>query len=503
MPSSAAAFRLLGALTEMNFLVLRIKATLRIVRYSSPWILTLIFILASLVTSPVALPNQDLEFSDLAPHEQLAEDILRQLIAFESTIERPDETRKALEAMASLLVDAGLPAEDVLLINPYPDGYGLVARYRGIATQGPLLTMAHIDVVTAEPDAWAFPPFSFGKKDGFYYGRGTQDNKTGVAHLVANFIRLKREGHVPNRDLIMALTGDEETQQKVIEWLATEGKDLIEADYAINSDAGGGELGDDGKPRAFWVQTSEKLYQTYRLSTTNPGGHSSLPRPQNAINQLAIALTRIADYQFPVELNEGSRQMLERAASFADKRVAQDMLKVAQSQDSDAAERLSQDPLMNAVIRTTCVVTKIEGGHAENALPRSASALVNCRILPGIPPLAIETRLRELVDDDGVAFESVYESVPSLPSVMPAALMETIESLVNDRWQGVKVIPEMSTGATDGLFIRNAGIPVYGVAGWFMHPDDIRAHGLDEKVGIRQFHEGAEFWYRLLKKLSQ
>ena len=459
-------------------------------------------LLALSSATAVGEPSAGFEEIALTGHEQLAENILRELVELESTSERPDQTRMALETVAERLKAAGFPDADVQMVNPYPDTWGLVARYRGMATQGPLLTMAHIDVVTAEPDAWAFPPFSFGKKDGYYFGRGTQDNKTGVAHIVANFIRLRQEGHVPNRDLIVAITGDEETEQRVIAWLASEARELIDADYAINSDGGGGELSADGVPRAFWVQTSEKLYHTFRLSTSNPGGHSSLPRPDNAINQLARALRRIADHTFPVELNDGTRLMFERASRLKEGAAAADLLAVAETQDADAAARLSQTPSYNAVLRTTCVATMLDGGHAENALPRAASATVNCRILPGNSPAAVQAELERVIDDKGVVFETIYESLPSPPSALPAALLETFESLVGERWPAVPVIPKMSTGTTDGLFIRNAGIPVYGVAGWFLKPDEARAHGLDEKIGVRAFHEGTEFWYRMLKTLS-
>ena len=254
-------------------------------------------------------------FSDLPAHQQLSEDILRELVGFESTVERPEQTSKALQAMAARLRDAGFPKEDVQLVRPAEGHYGLVVRYRGIAEKQPLLFLAHIDVVTATPDAWAFPPFSLGKKDGYYVGRGTEDNKAGVTQIVSNFIRLKKEGWVPNRDLIAAISGDEETTGTVAAWFANEGRDLVDAQYAINSDAGGGEYTDTGERRAFWIQTSEKLYQTYELTATNEGGHSSLPRPDNAIQELAIAITRLAGHQFPVILNDSTRMQLRRSAS--------------------------------------------------------------------------------------------------------------------------------------------------------------------------------------------
>lgn len=436
-------------------------------------------------------------------YRQMAEDVLRELVAFESTELRPDQTRLATEAMAQRLTAAGFPEDDVLIVNPEPDKYGLVARLRGVGERRPLLAMAHIDVVTADPDAWSFPPFSFGKKDGYYFGRGTQDNKTGVAHLVTNFIRLREERYVPDRDLIMALTGDEETDGRVIDWLAREAKHLIDAEYALNTDGGGGEYDAEFQPRAFLAQTSEKVYQTYRLSVSNPGGHSSIPRPDNAISQFARALVRIADYHFPVQLNANSRLMFERAAELETGQRAADMRAVAGSEpDLEAAERLAQDSYLNAVLRTTCVATGITGGHAENALPRAASATINCRIMPGTDPQQVASRLREVMADEAILMTSTYDALPSPPSVMPAPLQESLETLVESFWPGVPVIPEMSTGATDGLFVRNAGIPVFGVAGWFMRLSDIRAHGLDENIGIAEFHAGNEFWYRMLKRLS-
>ena len=460
---------------------------------------TLLFGLFILFTNPAPAAEMPLN-----SQQQLAEDILRQLIEFETTEEHPEQNLAALQAMAGRLREAGLPDEDIVMVNPDPGKYGLVARLRGIQEQKPLLTMAHIDVVTANPDAWAFPPFTFGKKEGYYFGRGTQDNKTGVAHLVANFIRLQQEKFVPNRDLIMMLTGDEETEGRVADWLATEGKELIDAEFALNTDGGGGEYDKDFKPRSFSVQTSEKVYQTYQITATNPGGHSSIPRPENAIFQLAQALVNIANYQFPYQIGPNTRLMFERAAHLETGQTATDMAELGKENFSQAAaDRLAQDPYINAILRTTCVATELTGGHAENALPRKATATINCRIVPGVEPAEVLAKLKELVNDPSITFTSLYDSRPSPASVMPASLQETLERLVEETWPGIPVMPEMSTGATDGLFIRNAGIPVFGVAAWFMRSSDIRAHGLDEKIGVAEFHAGTEFWYRMLKTLSQ
>jgi len=360
-------------------------------------------------------------------NEQLAVAILHQLVDFESTSEKPQQTRLAAEAMAQRLLDAGIPPEDVLVINPMPD-----------------------------------------------------------------------------RDLILMLSGDKETSGDVAKWLATEGRELIDAEYAINTDAGLGQYSVDFKPRAFLVQTSEKVYQTYKLTITNPGGHSSLPRPDNSIYQLAKALVAISDYAFPVILSPDAKQMFERGSRLETGQVATDMLAISKNgQDSEAAGRLSQDVYMNALMRTTCVATMIKGGEAENALPRDVSATINCRILPGTSPAEVKATLQRLVANEAIEFTSSYDALPSPPSVLPGELRESLEALVEATWPGVPVIPEISTGATDGMFMRNAGIPVFGIAGWFMRAEDIRFHGLDEKIAINDFKQGTEFWYEMLKTLSQ
>ena len=453
-----------------------------------------------LLCCSAASPEAD---TKILPHEQLSEDILRELVNFETTAQRPAETLNALEAMSTRLEAAGFPTEDVQIVNPEPGVYGLVARYRSIASQEPLLLMAHMDVVPADPDAWLFAPFKFGKKDGYYFGRGTQDNKAGVAHLVSNFVRLKQEGFRPNRDLIMVLTGDEETDGRTIEWLTQEKRGMIAAEYALNTDAGEAFYDDQMQPLFFQVQISEKLYQTYRLSTTNPGGHSSLPRTDNAINQLAAALTKIAAYEFPAQISNSTRLVFRRKAEVEAGPQAVDLLNAATvNPDPASIARLSNDPYYNSQLRTTCIATEIEGGHAENALPRHASAIVNCRIMPGVAPEIIQAKLAEIIADEGVSIESIWPTTPSPPSELPASLLETLDDLAQKFWPGVLLLPEMGSGATDGLYVRNAGIPVYGVPVWFKHPDEDMSHGLNEKIGAMEFHEGASFWYQMLKRLS-
>ncbi len=439
---------------------------------------------------------------DPDPHRQLAEDLLRELIGYRSSVTYPAETQKAVAAMAARLIEAGFPARDVTIV-PEPRLHGLVARYRGSGKRRPLLLMAHIDVVTAEPEAWRFDPFTFVEHDGYYYGRGSSDNKAGVAILMANFMRLQNEGVAADRDLIMVLTGDEETAGNVISWLVNQRRDLVDAELAINTDAGGGTYDADRQPQMFVVQTSEKVYQDYRLTVTGPGGHSSLPRPDNPIYRLAAALGRLAEHRFEVGLNDGTRMFFERGAQFQEPAIARDMRALAaDSPDLEAAERLSASPYFNSMLRTTCVATRLEGGHADNALPRTATATVNCRILPGVAPAEVTATLARVIDDDAVRIESLWDGIPSAPSELSAEMLALLEELVDQMWPGTPVVTEMSTGATDGLFVRNAGIPVLGISAIFENPDGIRAHGLDERVGIEELHAAVEFWYRMLKRLA-
>ncbi len=438
-------------------------------------------------------------------YRQLASDILRAMVEVRSTAEFPDRTEALLEEVSQRLTGVGFADEHVTLVHGPGGVPHLVVRYPGTGARRPVILMAHVDVVDAEPDDWQFDPYSLLKRDGYYYGRGTSDNKAGATTLVTNFIRLREEGHEPERDLIMVLTGDEETTGDGIRHLVTQQRgDLVDAELALNTDSGGGVYDPNGEPQMFMVQTSEKLYQSYELETTNDGGHSSVPRPDNAIYQLARALGRIEAHSFPIEVNDSTRLFFERSAALQHGDTAEWMRAVAGGTiDEDAARRLaSSRPVFNATLRTTCVATMLDGGHAENALPRSATATVNCRILPGHTPEEIETVLREVVDDEGVSIRATGEATPSDPSPWDPEVMAPIEELVDQMWPGTPVIPNMGTGATDGLYVRNAGIPVYALSAIFRNPSDFRAHGLDERVGVEEFHDAVEFWYRMLKAVS-
>ena len=453
-------------------------------------------------TLAASLPVTGRAQSQASPADRtLARDIFRELIEINTT-DSLGNTPRAARAMARRLVAAGFPAADVeVLIGPDPKHGNLVARYRGTGTGGkPIIVFAHMDVVPARRSDWSVDPFTFLEKDGYFYGRGTTDDKVGDAVLVADFIRLKRAGFKPSRDLILVLTGDEETLGSCIQWLVTKHRDLIDGAFALNTDAGGGVLR-DGQRVMFAVQASEKVYATYVLEATDKGGHSSLPRPaDNPVYRLAPLLERLAQYQFPVKLNEVSRAFFERSAAIDTGRLAEDMRGVLKDPpDSGAVARLSAVPFYNSKLRTTCVATMLEAGHAENALPQSARATVNCRILPGEPASEVEATLRRLASDDRITLRTLYAPITSPPSPLTPEIMGPLERLVAEQFPKVPIVPIMEAGATDGLFLRIVGIPTYGVSAVFEEQNDVRAHGRDERIGVQSFYDALEFWYRMMQ----
>lgn len=441
--------------------------------------------------------------SGLPAHQELARDLLKELVEIDTTDSKGDNTAAA-KAMAARLLAAGFPQEDVKVLEPRARKGNLVARYRGRnVDRKPLLLLAHIDVVEADPADWTLDPFTFVEQDGYYYGRGTADDKDEAAIHIANLIRLKQEGFQPDRDIIVALTADEEGgPANGVQWLLENHRELIDAEYALNE--GGGGAMQDGRRISNAVQASEKVYQSYLLEVTNPGGHSSLPVKDNAIYRLADALARIRDYDFPVSLNEVTRVYFERSAAIEDGELADAMRGIlASPPEPDAVKFLSAQPFYNSRLRTTCVATMLSGGHAENALPQRARANVNCRILPGVPVENVQGALETAIADNQVSITPVAEARPSPPSPLTPEVLGPIEQITEELWPGVPVLPTMSTGATDGLYLRNAGIPVYGVSGLFSDIDDNRAHGQNERILIRSYFEGQEFLYRLTKALSR
>ncbi len=456
-----------------------------------------------LLASPVAAQTvQMVEAGPRSPerYQRLARELLAELVAINTTDSEGDNTA-ASEAMRRRLLAAGFPEEDVVVVEPAPRKGNLVARLRGRGTgEKPILLLAHIDVVEADPADWTLPPFELIERDGVFYGRGTADDKDEAAIYVANLIRMKEEGYVPDRDIIVALTADEEGgPANGVQWLLENRRELIDAAFALNE--GGGGIVKDGHRVANTVQAAEKKYLDFTLEVTNPGGHSSQPRQDNAIDELAQALVRIAAHRFPVRLNEVTRAYLERSAGLVEPQQADAMRRLLADEDDSVAIRvLSADARLNAMLRTTCVATMLSGGHAPNALPQRARANVNCRLLPDEDPVEVQRTLERVAGVPTLRIAPVDEARNSPPSPLTAEVLGAIERVTEEMWPGVPVVPTMSTGATDGLYLRNAGIPVYGVSGLFY--GETYAHGMNERIPVAAFYEGQEFLYRLVKALT-
>jgi acetylornithine deacetylase/succinyl-diaminopimelate desuccinylase-like protein len=439
-----------------------------------------------------------------ATQDSLVKAILGELIAFNTAPSGRQMTR-ANTAMAAHLRSAGYAAADVQLAGPDSLHQNLVATLRGSDPAAtPILLMAHIDVVEALRDDWSMDPYAMHEVEGYLYGRGSTDNKGGAAVIMANMIRWKRERFVPARDVIAIFTTDEETsQQDGIVWLLANVPRLAKAEYALNSDAGGFTEGVGGKPPRFYVQSSEKLYQTFTLEVTNRGGHSSLPRADNAIYSLARALSRVEGYRFPVMYNEVTRTAFAREAALSQGALAADLRALAAGATSGpAVTRAARDPSTNGNLRTTCVATMLSGGHAENALPQKAIATVNCRIFPGVSAQEVHARLQRVVADTSVHVVMGTSSVPSGASPLRADVLPVVEATAREVWPGAVAIPYMENGATDGLYLRNLKVPVYGVAGPLYLSSDDRAHGRDERVAVAHLNAAREYWYRVVKALA-
>lgn len=435
-------------------------------------------------------------------HQELARDIFRELIEINTTVNMGSTS--AAETMAVRLRNAGFPESDITVAGPHPQHMNLVVRYHGNGTKPPILFIGHLDVVEALQQDWSFDPFKFREIGGYFYGRGTTDMKNEDADLVSNLIRLRQEKFQPERDIIVALTENEEGgNANGIRWLLANRRDLINAEYCINPDGGGGDI-KNGHEIMIAIQTSEKVYADFTLETHNKGGHSSLPVKDNAINRMAEALTRLADYDFSLDLNETSRMYFERSAQIATGQVKADMLAVSGfTTDTIAANRLAKSsPIYNSQMRTTCVATMINGGHANNALPQSVTVNINCRLLPDDNIEHVTTALRDIINDPQVELKCTYAAVPGPLSPLRQDVMDAVDKITASMWPGVIVTPVMATGATDGKLLRSAGMPVYGVSGMFGDIDDIRAHGRDERIGVKEFYNGVEFMYRLMKTLS-
>jgi acetylornithine deacetylase/succinyl-diaminopimelate desuccinylase-like protein len=467
--------------------------------------------------APIALSTLLSAQQPQTTYQRLGRDILRELVET-NTEHSIGSTTKAAELLAARFRAAGFPATDVEVVGPDTGAdrkdKNLLVRYRGAGKRRPILLIGHLDVVEARPSDWARGPFTLIEENGYFYGRGTLDMKDGDASWVAALLRMKQEGVVPDGDYILALTAGEEGGggYNGIQWLVANrrvlaGVPFSSIQYVLNADAGGGELR-NGKPIALDVQAAEKVFYSVSLTARNPGGHSSLPRRDNAIYALARALDRLSRYDFPMRTNPVTRAYFAQTASLVgDPTVAAEMGAVSAIEvpDSAAAERLAaRSAFYNAQLRTTCVATLLQGGHAENALPQMAQATVNCRMLPGTNPTDVDATIRRVIADTLVVVASLRPAVASPPSVLPPAVQHEIQQVVTSLWGALPIVPNMETGATDGLFLRNAGLSVYGVSGLVADPTidaDNRAHGLNERIGVRAFYDQLEFTYRLLRGL--
>ena len=444
----------------------------------------------------------------------LAHDIFKQLIEINTT-DSSGSTTPAAQAMAQRLQGAGFPAADVTVIGPNERKGNMVARYRGRpgSKLKPVLIIGHLDVVEARREDWSTDPFEFVEQDGYYYGRGAQDMKVSDAILVTDFIRMKKAGFVPDRDIILALTADEEGgKSNGVDWLLKNHRDLIDAEYVLNPDSGG-VVTDHGRALTMEFEATEKLYADYQLLSTNPGGHSSLPKPDNAIYHVVDALDVLQRTPFRFEINAVTREYFTQIATIETGQTAADLRAILASMPDPAAiERLSTDARYNSTMRTTCVPTMMSAGHAPNALPQRAEANVNCRIFPGHSQEEIRLELEKLFadpkmtvkykSDAGVVSDRGSARKAMAPPPLRDDVMQALSSVSAKLWPGIKVIPMMMTGASDSVYTMMAGIPSYGISGVAIDRDDVRMHGKDERVPVESYTRGVEFYYEFLKKLT-
>jgi acetylornithine deacetylase/succinyl-diaminopimelate desuccinylase-like protein len=478
-------------------------------------ILAVCLVLGVSVLSPAAQGQTTLVPASAADRAE-ARAIFKEIIEINSTDTPQGSVTRVAEALRQRFLAAGWDAADLVLAGPKPDKQNLVVRYRaaGSPVQKPVLFLCHIDVVQALRSDWtATDPFQFVEKDGYYYGRGTQDMKDSDAALVATFLRLRREGFKPRRDLVLALTADEEGgQSNGASWLLANRRELVEAAYVINPDAGGIEL-ENGKAVVADVESTEKVYSDFQLTATNRGGHSSLPRPDNAIYELTSALQKLSTYSFPLELNSATRGYFSTLAAQATGQQAADLRALlATPPDAAAAARLSQDPAFNSTLRTTCVATRLSAGHANNALPQTAQANVNCRIFPGHSPEEIRQQLLALFADPKLSVKFVSDAyqvsdvAPERKAIVPpepiAEVFEPLTRITHAIWPGVPVTPEMEDGATDSIYFSMAGIPSYGFSAIALERDDVRAHGRDERLPVDSYWKSLDFFYNFLRAVG-
>ncbi|MGE3143419.1 MAG: M20/M25/M40 family metallo-hydrolase [Hyphomonadaceae bacterium] len=439
-----------------------------------------------------------------ASAEQRAEarEIYSRAVAFNTSVSG-GQTPQLAAYLRDLFLQGGFADADTLIV-PHHATASLLVRYRGDGTGGrPILFMAHMDVVEARREDWERDPYTLIEENGYFYGRGAYDNKSGLAALTATFLQLKRENFTPTRDLVLVFTGDEEVEQATIQQLLAQHRDWLDAEFAINSDSGGGVLSEDGQPIFYTMQTAEKSYASYRLSVRNPGGHSSLPRVDNAIYELAEALSRIRAHQFPVMWNETTIAYFEAAGAQRQDEIGAAMRRfAARPGDRRAAQILARDPFTIGQTRTTCIPTLLYGGHADNALPQSAEAVINCRIFPGVSIEAVQAELARLAGPGVSIRTELPEYFSSDASAVRPDVLAAVNAAAHAIHPGVVVTPQMAVGASDSLFTRAAGIPTFGASEIFIKDSDDFSHGLNERVAVGSFYDGLTFWRVMVRGLA-
>lgn len=439
----------------------------------------------------------------LSEHASRTLDIYRTIVEVDTSKERGN-TPAVANYLAGQLRDAGFAEEDVKVIPKGPFA-ALVARYPGATDSelAPILFLGHMDVVEALASDWERPPFELTEDDNYFYARGSIDNKFGVAQLTSTFIRLRKEGFVPNRDLYLVFSGDEESGMTTTRMLAFETPELARAEYALNSDAGGGDLDKQGRALVYTVQAAEKTYATWELTALNPGGHSSRPRPDNAIFDLSDAIHNIQGYRFPVRWSEMTLAFFQQTGEMMGGELGEAMTRFAYDpSDEEAAARLARESSYVGTTRTTCVPTMLRAGHAENALPQSATVTVNCRIFPGESVADTEATLKQVVGNDAIQFKLLGEPTESPISELRDDVMAAVGKAVHKRYPDVKLLAYMESGGTDGMHFRKAGIPTWAVSGIFMNPDEMFAHGLNERVPKKAFYGALDHWSTIIRELT-
>lgn len=461
----------------------------------------IIILFTALILLPFTAFSQDQKSSE---HAQKTLAIFKTIVEIDTSKTTGGNTPKVARYLADELIAAGFAPDDVEIIRK-GDLAGLIARYRGNPTSGkkPILFLGHMDVVEAYDKDWQRPPFRLTRDEINFYGRGTYDNKFGIAQITSTFIRLKKEGFVPDRDLIIAFSGDEETGMSTTRMLAYDHPDLAEAEFALNTDAGGGDLDRAGNAITYNIQAAEKIFATWDITAHNPGGHSSKPRFDNAIYDLAAAIKKIQDHKFPVRWSKMTRTYFKETGLKLGGELGQAMLAFAENpQDEKAAERLRGESSYVGTTRTTCVVTMLKGGHAENALPQSATATVNCRIFPGTSVADIEKTLKQVVANDALEFSLRGSPTESPVSEVRADVFAAVSTAAHSRYPNVKVMAYMESGGTDGMHFRKAGIPTWAVSGIFMDPDEKFSHGLNERIPVKAFYDALDHWSIIIRELT-